>query len=83
MMKKELYRKARKLFEGGGVKVEDETEKAVYFKVRGEKEEYSVILRASGKHSCTCPYASIHADKEVLCSHICAAIALTMFAGRE
>lgn len=82
-MKKDLYRKARKLFEMGRVKVDNETEKAVYFTVRGDKDEYSVILRSDGKHSCTCPYASIHADKEVHCSHICAAIAMTMFAGRD
>jgi len=82
-MKKDLYKKSRKLFEEGRVRVDHETEKAVYFTIRGDKNEYSVILRRDGKHSCTCPYASIHADKEVLCSHICAAIAMTMFAGRE
>ena len=82
-MKKDLYSKSRKLFEGGGVRVDHETEKAVYFTVRGNEDEYSVILLSDGKHSCTCLYASIHADKEVLCSHICAAIAMTMFASRE
>jgi uncharacterized Zn finger protein len=81
-MKKDLYRKARNLFEEGRVRVGQETEKAVYLTVRGDTEEYSVILRRDGKHSCTCPYATIHADKEAICSHICASIALLMFAGR-
>jgi hypothetical protein len=82
-MKRELYKKARKLFENGKVRVDHESDKAVYFTVRGVKGEYSVIIRSDGKHSCTCPFASIHASKEVLCSHICAAIAMLMFAGRD
>lgn len=82
-MKKTLYRKARKLFEDGKVRVDHDGDKAVYFRVQGAKEEYSVIICSDGRHSCTCPFASIHARKEVLCSHICAAIAMLMFAGRD
>jgi len=81
-MRKELYRKAGKLFEEGRVKVDYESDKAVYFTVKGSGDSYSVIIRKDGKHSCTCAYASIHAGKDVLCSHICAALAMLMFSGR-
>lgn len=80
-MRKKLYRKAGKLFQDGMVKLDYESDKAVYFTVRGVRDSYSVIIRSDGKHSCTCAYASIHAGKEVLCSHICAALAMLMFSG--
>jgi hypothetical protein len=81
-MRKEIYRKAGKLFEEGRVKVDYESEKAVYFTVQGNKDSYSVIIRKDGKHACTCAFASIHAGKDILCSHIYASLAMLMFAGR-
>ena len=63
------------------VRFDYESEKAVYFTVQGKRDSYSVIIRSDGKHSCTCAYASIHAGKEVLCSHMCAALAVLMFSG--
>lgn len=78
-MRKELYRKAGKLFEEGRVKVDFESDKAVYFTVKGSRDSYSVIIKKDGKRSCTCAFASIHAGKDVLCSHICAALAMLMF----
>lgn len=79
-MRKELYRKAGRLFEEGRVKVDYESEKAVYFTVKGSKDTYSVIIRRDGKHSCTCQYSSIHAGKDAFCSHIYASLAMLMFA---
>jgi|TARA_B100000315_G_C14587207_1_gene593680 phosphopantetheine adenylyltransferase len=83
MMKKDIYKKARKIFDQSRVKVDNETSKAIYFTVEGDKDKYSVIMQSDGKLSCTCPYSSIHANKEVFCSHICATIAMTMFSSGE
>lgn len=75
-MKKEMYEKAFNLVKNRRIVIDNEGEKAVYFTARGGTGTYSVIIKPNGMHSCTCMQATIHANKEALCSHICAAIAL-------
>ncbi|MEM5766039.1 MAG: hypothetical protein QW423_00095 [Candidatus Aenigmatarchaeota archaeon] len=64
----EIKTKAKKLFEGGMVGKELETDKRIHFKVRGESEEHSVIFeKRSRKFLCDCAYFTL---KGKYCSHV-------------
>jgi hypothetical protein len=64
----EVKTKAKKLIEEGKVIKEIETLKRIHFKVRGEREEHSVIFdKEKNKFSCDCPYFTL---KEKYCSHV-------------
>jgi len=68
------YRKGKELFEGGKIKLDVATEKALYFHVEGEHRTYEVRLMSDGTFNCTCALGSIKAGKGVLCSHVICSI---------
>lgn len=67
---REVYKKAFRIYKSGGVKVDFENEKRIYFIVRGETENHSVIYdKINGKFICDCKWFSIKNEE---CSHIVA-----------
>ena len=65
-----IKEKALKFLKEGRVKKELETGRRIYFKVRGETEEYSVIYDKQRKRfECDCPFHSLKGKE---CSHILA-----------
>ena len=74
-MERTLYKKALGLATGGRVAIEEETDKAVYFAVRGESDEHKVRVQRDHTVSCTCPYFSLRGvTKGAHCSHVIAAL---------
>jgi uncharacterized Zn finger protein len=73
-MKSTIYRKGKELFRKGKVRLDVETDKALYLKVEGEHEEYSVRLMNDDTFNCTCRLGTLKAGKGALCSHVVAAI---------
>lgn len=73
-MRSTIYRKGAELFSSGRVKLDVETEKCIYFKVKGEHEEYDVRLMNDDSFNCTCRLGSLKAGKGALCSHVVACI---------
>ncbi|MEM3851986.1 MAG: hypothetical protein QXP70_03200 [Methanomassiliicoccales archaeon] len=69
-----IFKKGGELFADGLVKLDVETEKAVYLIVRGEHEDYRVRLMNDGTFNCTCRLGTLKAGKGVLCSHVVASI---------
>ena len=71
MNRREIERKGFFLFKSGRVKKDFETEKRIYFTVKGETETHSVIFdKIQKKFFCDCKWFSL---KENECSHIYAA----------
>jgi hypothetical protein len=65
---KEIREKGLKLIGEGRVKKDLDTEKRVYFTVRGETEKHSVIFdKTRNEWSCDCKFSSM---KNRECSHI-------------
>lgn len=68
MERKLIEKKGFWLFKSGRVKLDFETEKRIYFTVKGETETHSVIFdKTTKKFSCDCKWFSL---KENECSHI-------------
>lgn len=66
----EVKRKAAKLFAGGRVRKQMDTDRRAYFEVRGETEKHSVVFdKTRNAWSCDCKFSSMM-DRE--CSHIAA-----------
>jgi len=64
---KEIERKARKIFRGGRVRLDFESEKRIYFTVYS-REVHSVIFdKEKNEFKCDCKYFSV---KQKECSHI-------------
>jgi hypothetical protein len=67
-LSKEVREKGIRLFRTGCVKKELDTDRRMYFAVKGETEEHSVILdKTRNEWSCDCKFSSM---KNRECSHI-------------
>lgn len=70
-----IFIRGKQLFKEGKVKLDIETEKAIYLKVEGRRNVYDVRLMSDGTFNCTCRSGSIKgAVYGSLCSHVVAAI---------
>lgn len=74
-MQRDVYVKALRLVDEGRVKIEDETDKAVYFSVDGETGRWLVRLMRDNTFNCTCTWGSLQgASHGAFCSHVLAAV---------
>lgn len=72
-MRSDVYAKAARLLRERRVALEDETENAGWYRVRGDSGDHVVRLASDNHFSCTCAYASLKGPR-ALCSHVVAAI---------
>jgi len=71
-LSKEIIKKGKSLLKSGKVTKDFDTEKRIYFTVKGESEKHSVIFEKEKKEfKCDCKFNSLHHKK---CSHILAAM---------
>jgi hypothetical protein len=73
-VRSEIYAKAARIVAESRIRVEDETENAVYFRIRGDTGDHLVRLSSDSRFSCTCTAASFKGPRGALCSHAIAAI---------
>ena len=74
-MRKHIFLKGLSLYEKGKVRMDVETENAIYLIVKGEKKTYDVRLMKDGTFNCTCARGSLQgACYGAMCSHITASI---------
>ena len=74
-MRKHIFLKGLNLYEEGKVKIDVETDNAIYLIVEGEKKTYDVRLMKDGTFNCTCARGSLQGVcYGAMCSHITASI---------
>lgn len=74
-LKTRIFMKGLSLYESDRVTSNGESEKAAYFIVSGEHEDYKVRIASDGTFGCTCMRGTLHgAKKGSICSHVVAAI---------
>lgn len=79
-VRSDVYAKAARLVREGRVVLEDETELALWYRIRGDTGDHVVRLASDNHFSCTCAYASLKGPR-ALCSHVVAAILHRALAG--
>ncbi len=74
-MRKHIFLKGFSLYEESRVRMDVETENAIYLIVKGEKKTYDVRLMKDGTLNCTCARGSLQGVRYgAMCSHIIASI---------
>lgn len=74
-MRKHIFLKGLNLYEESKVRMDVETENAIYLIVEGENEMYDVRLMKDGTFNCTCARGSLQGVcYGAMCSHIIASI---------
>lgn len=74
-MRKHIFLKGLNLYEEGRVRIDVETDNAIYLIVEGENKMYDVRLMKDGTFNCTCARGSLQGARYgAMCSHIIASV---------
>ncbi|MHB8586783.1 MAG: hypothetical protein ACYDDF_13230 [Thermoplasmatota archaeon] len=68
-MRTDIYAKGARLLREGRIRLEDESDNAVYFRVHGDTGDHLIRIGSDNRFSCTCTAASIR-EPRLLCSHV-------------
>ena len=80
-MDKSWLKKGLAIVASGLIRLDTETDNALYFKVRGDTDEYDVRIEKDHVYNCTCHWGSMKGAKTGSpCSHVVAAL---IFAASE